>query len=237
MTTVQVARPSQLGDVFDTILARCFQVDELVDKAAFMHASTWGEVLVTQDEEGTITGAAVADHDSETALSMLDYLAMAPEHRGAGAGSALLEAAVAQWVQLVSPGALLAEMERPDVHPATEEFGDPTRRLAFYERHGFRGLAVPYYQPALTPQQRPVPDLILAVLVLDPTWVNADGTRFLEGARLEQVLRARIPEPADPKLQEAWQAMLAATRDPEGIELIPLAQFARIPRSGPLGQP
>ena len=74
------------------------------------------------------------------------------------------------------------------------------------------------------------------MLVFDPSWVNADGTRFLEGARLEQVLRARIPEPADPELQAAWQAMLAATRDPDGIELIPLAEYARIPRSGPLGQ-
>ena len=234
MTTVQVARPSQLGDVFDTILVRSFQPDELVDKAAFMHASTWGEVLITQDAEGAITGAAVADHDSETGLSMLDYLAMAPEHRGAGAGSALLTSAVEQWAQLVSPGALLAEMERPDVYGATEQFGDPTRRLAFYERHGFRGLAVPYYQPALTPEQHPVPDLVLAVLVFDPAWVSADGTRFLEGARLEQVLLARIPEPEEPVLHAAWQAMLEATRDPDGIELIPLGEYSRIPRSGPL---
>ena len=235
MTTVQVARPSQLGDVFDTILVRSFQPDELVDKGAFMHASTWGEVLVTEDGEGNLTGAAVADHDSETGLSVMEYLAVAPGHRGAGAGSALMNAAVEQWVALVSPGALLAEMERPDGHPATEQYGDPARRLAFYERHGFQALAVPYYQPALTPDQRPVPDLILGGGVFDPAWVSGDGTRFVEGARLEQVLRARIPEPEDPALQPAWEALMASTRDPDGVALVPLAEYVRVPRSGPVG--
>lgn len=235
MTTVQVARPSQLGDVYDTILVRSFQPDELVDQAAFMHASTWGEVLVTEDEEGNLTGAAVADHDPATRLSVLEYLAVAPEHRGSGAGSALLTAAVAQWAELVAPGALLAEIERPDSHDATEQFGDPGRRLAFYERHGFRALAVPYYQPALTEDHQPVPDLILGVLVFDPSWVSEDGTRFTEGARLEQVLRARIPAPEEPGEAGPWEALIASTTDPAGIELVPLADYARIPRSGPIG--
>ena len=234
MTTVQVARPSQLGDVYDTILVRSFQPDELVEKAAFMHHSTWGEVLLTEGADGDITGTAVADHSADTRISVLEYLAVSPEHRGAGAGSALLTAAVERWAQLVSPGAILAEIERPDVHRATEQFGDPARRLAFYERHGFQGLAVPYFQPALTPEQRPVPDLILGILVLDPSWVSADGSRFVEGSRLEDVLRRRSPY-APEGWEPAYEAMLTATRDPAGIELVPLSQYQRIPRSGPLG--
>ncbi|MDQ7991176.1 MAG: GNAT family N-acetyltransferase [Propionicimonas sp.] len=234
MTTVQVARPSQLGDVYDTILVRSFQADELVDKAAFMHHSTWGEVLLTEDAEGVITGAAVADHHADTRLSVLEYLAVSPDHRGAGSGSALLTAAVERWAELVSPGALLAEIERPDAHPATAQFGDPVRRLAFYQRHGFKALAVPYYQPALSETQQPVPDLILGVLVLDPAWASQDGTRFLEGRRLEEVLTHRIPAPeeGDPS---AYEALLSATRDPAGVELVELSDYARIPRSGPLG--
>lgn len=234
MTTVQVARPSQLGDVYDTILVSSFQPDELVDKAAFMHHSTWGEVLLTEDAEGAITGAAVADHHAGTQLSVLEYLAVSPDHRGTGSGSALLTEAIQRWAELVSPGALLAEIERPDAHDATDQFGDPTRRLAFYERHGFKGLAVPYYQPALSEEQHAVPDLILAVLVLDPTWASEDGTRFLEGSRLEEVLVHRSPAPA-PGEEAAYEALLAATRDPAGVEMIPLSQYARIPRSGPLG--
>ncbi len=231
MTTVQVARPSQLGDVYDTILELSFQPDELVDKAAFMHQTTWGEVLVTQDEEGVATGVAVADHDADTRISVLEYLAVRPGQRGAGAGSALLSAAVSRWTELVSPGVLLAEIERPDSHDATEQFGDPTRRLAFYERHGFQALALPYFQPALTPDRHPVPDLILGIRVFEPTWVNVDATRFVEGPRLEQVLSRRNPGSDEP----AWEALLAATRDPQGIELVPLAEYARVPRSGPIG--
>ncbi len=230
MTNVQVARASQLADVYDTILALSFQPDELVDKAAFMHQTTWGEVLVTEDEEGVATGVAVADHHPETGISVLEYLAVAPGHRGAGAGSALLNAAVGQWTELVGPGALLAEIERPDSHDATDQFGDPTRRLAFYERHGFQALALPYYQPALTEGQHAVPDLILGIRVFEPSWVNVDASRFVEGPRLEQVLTER-----NPGGEQAWEALLAAVRDPEGIELIPLSEYARIPRSGPIG--
>lgn len=233
MTTVQVARASQLADVYDTILVRSFQPDEVVDKAAFMHQTTWGEVLVTQDEEGVATGVAVADHHPGTGVSVLEYLAVAPDQRGGGAGSALLKAAVAQWSDLVGPGALLAEIERPDAHQATEAFGDPTRRLAFYERHGFQALALPYYQPALSEQKRAVPDLILGVLILEPTWVNVDASRFVEGPRLEQTLAERNPGSGEER--EAWERLLAATRDPQGIELVPLSEYARVPRSGPIG--
>ncbi|MCW5952529.1 MAG: GNAT family N-acetyltransferase [Propionibacteriaceae bacterium] len=233
MTTVQVARPSQLGDVYDTILVRSFQPDELVDKAAFMHQTTWGEVLVTQDDEGTATGVAVADHHPDTGVSVLEYLAVAPGQRGGGAGSALLEAAVSRWTELVGPGALLAEIERPDSHPSTEEFGDPNRRLAFYERHGFQALALPYYQPALSGDQQPVPDLILGILILEPTWANVDASRFVEAPRLEQTLVER--NPGSDEQRRAWEALMAATRDPQGIELVPLSEYARIPRSGPIG--
>lgn len=239
MTTVQVARPAQLGEVYDSILVESFQPDELVDRAAFMHYSTWGEVLVTEDAEGVVTGAAVADHDAATGISVLEYLAVAPEHRGAGAGSTLLTAAVQRWTELVAPGALLAEIERPDSHDATEQYGDPGRRLAFYQSHGFQALAVPYYQPALTPEQRPVPDLVLGILVLDPSWVSPDGTRFLEGARLEEVLRHRIPaedgDAHDDGTAEVRERLLAATRDPAGIGLVALSDYEGIPRSGPVG--
>ena len=233
MTTVQVARPSQLGDVYDSILLRSFQPDELVDKAAFTQQTTWGEVLVTEDEEGAATGVAVADHDPLTRISVLEYLAVAPGQRGGGAGSALLTAAIAQWTELVSPGALLAEIERPDAHQTTEAFGDPTRRLAFYERHGFQALALPYYQPALSESQRAVPDLILGILVFEPTWVNVDASRFVEGPRLEQTLAERNAGTGEQR--ETWERLLAATRDPQGIELLPLSEYARIPRSGPIG--
>lgn len=232
-TTVQVARPSQLGDVYDTILVRSFQPDELVDKAAFIHRTTWGEVLVTEDAEGVVTGAAVADHHPTTQVSVLEYLAVSADHRGAGAGSALLTAAVERWGELVNPGVLLAEIERPDAHAATGQFGDPIRRLAFYQRHGFRALALPYFQPALTADQRPVPDLILGVLVFDQSWISADGSRLTEAARIEQVLAERIPRPE--AHAEAWETLMAATREPGGIELLPLTDYTRIPRSGPVG--
>lgn len=234
MSTIQVARPNQLGDVYDLILAPLFPADTLVDRASFMHGSTWGEVLVSEAPDGALTGAAVADHLPNLRLSVLEYLALDPGHRAQGTGTELFRAAIAQWVQLVSPGAFLVEIARPDAHDPDPAHGDPDRRVAFYDRLGVRALALPYYQPALSPEQRPVPDMVLGILVLEASWLTEHGTRFTEGARLEALLQARNPSPTEAELV-AWEALLEATREPAGIEVLPLTEYGRVPRSGPIG--
>lgn len=230
VTSIEVARPNQLGDIYDSILAKSFPPAELVDRAAFLTHATWGEVLVSGGEE--ITAVAVGDHSAATRLMLVEYLAVAPEHRASGSGTELFRAARQRWMDLVSPGAFLAEIERPDAHQASEAYGDPIRRLAFYERLDVRALALPYYQPAVGPETAPVPDLLLGIVVEDDSWVH--GNRFLEGARIEALLRERNPDPTDAELP-AWEALLEATRNPEGIELVPLSEYERVPRSGPIG--
>lgn len=232
MADIQVARPNQLGEIYDRILARSFPADELVDRATFLTYATWGEVLVSHDADEEVAAVAVADYSSTTDLLLVEYLAVAPESREGGWGKKLFKAALKRWSELMSPGAFLAELERPDGHRASAEFGDPVRRLKFYERLGFKGLALPYYQPALSPEQHPVMDLLLSVLVTNPDWLSADGSRFTEGARLEAMLLERMPEPA-PGEEAAWEALLAATRAPEGIELVDLSDVKRVPRSVP----
>ena len=73
---------------------------------------------------------------------------------------------------------------------------------------------------------------ILGILILEPTWVNVDVSRFVEGPRLEQTLAERNPGSGEQR--GAWERLLAATRDPQGIELVPLSEYARIPSSGPI---
>ncbi|HOC13835.1 MAG TPA: GNAT family N-acetyltransferase [Propionicimonas sp.] len=226
---MEVAHPNQLGAVYEQLLKRSFPPQELADRDSFLNFVTWGEVLVERDGE-LITAAAVGDYSPNTDLLLLEYLAVLPEYRGKGSGSKLLEAAFAQWCELMHPGAFLAEIERPDGHQGTPEYGDPVRRLKFYHKLGLKALALPYYQPALSPELAPVPDLLLGVLIEDESWVQ--DHRFVEGERLAALLRERNPEPTDVE-GPAWQALLDACAGP--IELVDLGDYASVPRSGPIG--
>lgn len=226
---MEVAHPNHLGEVYDRILKRSFPPQELVDRESFLNFVTWGEVLVERDGD-VIKAAAVGDYSSDTELLLLEYLAVLPEHRGKGSGSKLFKAAFELWRGLMHPGAILAEIERPDGHSPSPDYGDPNRRLKFYHKLGMKALALPYYQPALSPELPAVPDLLLAVLVEDETWV--DGNQFIEGARLAALLNGRNPDPTAAELP-AWSALLAACEGP--IEMIDLVDYLRVPRSGPIG--
>jgi hypothetical protein len=48
------------------------------------------------------------------------------------------------------------------------------------------------------------------------------------------LLAERNPSPTPAELP-AHEALLAALRDPAGVELVNLADYQRIPRSGPVG--
>lgn len=230
MSQIDVARPQQLGEVYDAILAPSFPASQLVDRASFLTHSTWGEVLVTTGADGELKAAAVGDYSRETELLLVEYLAVAPGERASGAGGELFTAAGERWNKLVSPGAFLAELSRPGADPDTESHGDPERRLAFFSRLGMKALALPYYQPAVSPDQVPVADLLLGIVVQEPSWV--DGEAFLEGSRIEAFLHSRNPDPTPAELP-AWERLLEATRGP--IRLLDLARHAEVPLSGPIG--
>lgn len=223
---IAVARPNQLDDIYDRILARSFPPDQLVDRGSFLTDSTWGEVLVLSGADGELEAVAVGDHSPQTGLLVVEYLAVAPERRASGSGSELFAAARDYWRELMHPGAFLVEMERPDVHSGSVEHGDPARRLAFYARQGVRALDLPYYQPAVTSETAPVPGLLLGVVLEDPSW-ERDGY-FTEGARLRALLTERNPDPTPAELP-AWTELLAACDEP--IELVDLADYARVSRS------
>lgn len=221
---VKIAQPDQLNQVYDEILARSFPPGELLTREEFLTAEN---VLVEGEPPRAV---AVGDYSPATGLLLLEYLAVAPEARGKGSGSALFTAAMASWRELLGPGAFLAEIERPDAHAASAEHGDPVRRLAFYSRLGLRALALPYYQPAVAPGLPPVPDLLLGVLVEDASWL--DHGCFTEGGRIAALLRERNPNPTAAEA-DAWAALLAACEAP--IPVVELNDFALIPRSGPIG--
>ena len=127
------------------------------------------EVLGTVDEaeDGTVAHAVsgvVSAWFPEEQVLLVVYLAIAPGHRGAGVGGALLGAALDAWSASHRPLAILAEVEHPAHHTASETHGDPTARVRFYARHGGKALALPYFQPGDGPGGERVPALMLVAL-------------------------------------------------------------------------
>jgi len=97
-------------------------------------------------------GGALGDYFAESDVLLLSYLAIRPDMRSKGIGSALLRDALSKWREKVDPVVILAEIEDPRVHGASQgTYGDPVARLKFYARLGSRFLPVPYFQPSLEP--------------------------------------------------------------------------------------
>lgn len=139
-----------------------------------------GTIEETDGDARAVSGVVGAWFPRERILLVL-YLAIAPGHRGAGVGGALLSAALDAWTAAHDPLAIIAEVEHPDHHAASEAHGDPTARVRFYARHGGKALALPYFQPGDGPGSPRVPALMLVVL-------RADGRSALPGAPVRAFL-------------------------------------------------
>ena len=154
------------------VLAPSFPPAELVDAEDLWRSVEHGslEALGTVDESDgharLVSGVVGAWFPRERILLVL-YLAIAPGHRGAGVGGALLAAALDAWTEAHAPLAIVAEVEHPDHHPASEAHGDPVARVRFYARHGGKALALPYFQPGGGPGAPRVPALMLVALRAD----------------------------------------------------------------------
>ncbi|MGC5168842.1 GNAT family N-acetyltransferase [Luteimicrobium sp. DT211] len=169
------------------VLAPSFPPAELVDAEELWRDVELGslEALGTLEESGgeprLVSGVVGAWFPDERVLLVL-YLAIAPGHRGGGVGGALLSAALDTWSASHDPLAVVAEVEHPDHHAASEAHGDPTARVRFYARHGGKALALPYFQPGVGPGAPRVPALMLVVL-------RADDRSALPAAPLRAFLK------------------------------------------------
>lgn len=110
---------------------------------------------------GEAIGLAVASYLPGANLGYLRYLAVAPERRGAGAGSILLDAARAAgegWARTAGAAGcrgLLAEIEVVDGPPPAADRTLRRRRVAFYLRHGAIPTGVQVPRPPWAPPEMP----------------------------------------------------------------------------------
>lgn len=134
MLTLRPLSDAQMRLLYGHQMRRDFPESELKPLASILrmrHAGVY-DVLGAHDG-GTMVAYALVYHPIEGRVLLLDYLAVEPECRGRGIGTALLDALKAYYAGQAD--VLLIECERPKAAPDEKQ---ARKRIRFYEGSGAR---------------------------------------------------------------------------------------------------
>jgi len=217
--TVVPLTGARIDALWRDVLEPSFPPDELTSSDDLRAAVDSGELTAYGvEQDGRVVAGIVASWSRATQVLLVDYLALAPGHRGGGVGGRLLDRSLAGWREELHPLIVLAEVEHPGHHAAHPGHGDPEARLRFYARHGARALALPYFQPGIGGPGSPrVPAMLLMALGTDPA-AGSVPAAAVRGFLLEH-LRECEGTVAD---DAAVQRLLAATSG-DAVALVDVA--------------
>jgi GNAT superfamily N-acetyltransferase len=237
--TAQVSAFHELDVDYDDMLAQrfyrevllaSFGSDELDDFDRFRRGLLAGAEVPTLATVAVgggseILGGIVGEIYASAETLLLAYLAVRPDIRARGIGTALVRHAVPRW------------RKRPDVHLAVAEVHDPRRwlgsgdaaeeRLRFFEQVGARVLGVPFIQPALEPGRARVPGFLLLVFDAD-VGCEVSASRVARFVLNYYAVAEGAEPPFDPQLAE----LLALVEQRPKIPVYPIADFTRVPTLG-----
>ncbi|WP_205325982.1 GNAT family N-acetyltransferase [Glycomyces sp. YM15] len=200
---VEQTRPGgMLAQVYREVLVPAFPPEELESEESLAETleTGLGSLLVAVDDTGRPAAAAFGHWWEASRVQMLANLAVKPGTRGHGLGGRLLRDAVDAWRERYDPCLIVAEIESPDARMVHEDYGDPRRRLGFYESAGARVLDLPYFQPGIGGASRRVQGMLLLVIHADPTFTPERLDRLsgkLLRAFITEYLAAAEGEPAN----------------------------------------
>lgn len=229
-STRPVTRAEDLKQVYDVLLAPSFPPSELVPLEWLTEGVASGavDVLVAEDSSGAVA-IAVTEALPPAPVVLLTYFATRADRRGSGIGTALFRGMLRAVLDRDHPLLVVAEVERPDRHSGSPEFGDPTARLRFYGRHGARALDLPYFQPPIVDGD-PVHGMLLLALHLADGVVVAgdDGLEGIPGeGLLADAVDAILNDAGSGGRTPAADRLRAASRVPV-VPLHPVEDYARI---------
>lgn len=212
--TTVVTDPDQLRQVYASLLEPAFPPRELESVAWLVDGVAAGQVtvLVAEDASGPVA-IGVTEPLAESGVVLLDYFATRADRRGQGLGSALFSSVMTGVLERDRPAAVVAEVERPDRHPGSPEYGDPTARLRFYGRHGAQVLDLPYFQPALHEGDEALHGMLLLLLWAQPEHL-VDGGVPGPGLLAPAVAAMMAGQPSDEET--------TALREAAGRSVVPL---------------
>jgi GNAT superfamily N-acetyltransferase len=212
-----------LAQVYREVLVPAFPANELESEQSIAETLEIGagSLFVAVGEAGRPVGAAFGRWSEASRVQMLVYLAVDPGTRGHGLGGRLLREAVGTWSERYRPCAVVAEIETPEARIVHEAYGDPRRRLQFYEAAGARVLDLPYFQPGIGGPEHRVQEMLLLVLHADPPFTPKSPDR-LSGTSLRAFMEAYL-EASEGRQAEDWdaKALFKAMERPGGIPMGP----------------
>ncbi|MEV3938351.1 GNAT family N-acetyltransferase [Glycomyces sp. NPDC049804] len=210
-----------LGQVYREVLVPAFPANELESETGIAETleAGLGSLLVAVDDAGRPAGAAFGRWSTASRVHMLTYLAVHPATRGHGLGGRLLRDALESWRERYDPCLVVAEIESPNAPAVHEAYGDPRRRLAFYEAAGARVLDLPYFQPGIGGPHLRVKGMLLLVLHADPSFTQQRPDR-LAGKALRTFMEEYL-EASEGRKPADWdaQALLKAIDQAGGIPM------------------
>ncbi len=152
------AGPGLIEAVYRDILVPSFDGDELDDLDVILDRlaadggdECWGLAAL---DDGVPACCILSYPYPAARVLLIGYLAVRPGLRSRGVGGRLLAEARRRWSGPDGLPLMLAEIDDPRYHPVAGGI-DPARRIAFYDRHGTRLIAGPYFQPGSTETARP----------------------------------------------------------------------------------
>lgn len=237
---VPLIEKAQLDSLWRDVLAPSFPPDELTSPDDLRSGFASGELTAYGvEQDGQVVAGIVASWSRATQVLLVDYLALAPGHRGGGVGGRLLDRSLAGWREELHPVLVLAEVEHPGHHAAHPSHGDPAARVRFYARHGARALTVPYFQPGIGGPGSPrVPAMLLEALGTEPG-ADAVPAAAVRGFLLEHLRECEgtvSDDPAVRRLLEAAAGESVALVDPadaDALATVPVAALAGAERYAP----
>jgi GNAT superfamily N-acetyltransferase len=165
-----------LEAMYEHVLEPSFAADELdpLDSiAAGLCAAGDPLTLAAVAVEGDAAlGGLIGELYRRSGVLLIAYLAVSPDHRGRGIGSRLLAEAAAGWYHELDVALALGEVHDPRHYAAIEGPG-ALARLRLYGRLGARLLDMPFVQPALSPERRRVPQMLLLAFHVAPSSLAA----------------------------------------------------------------
>jgi len=147
-------------------------------------------------------GGSVSDYFADSNAGVVEFILTAPEHRGSGLGTALLRDTEGRLVADAQRrgrdlGFIAAEINDPFRRSATPDNVDPFERAGWWDRRGYGKLDFPYVQPALSPEQVPVRNLMLGVKLFAPSQRRAISAPAVDVFLRDYLIHAmRIADPA-----------------------------------------
>lgn len=182
-----------------------------------------------------IAGGSISDYLTASRTGAIEFLVVDPGLRGAGLGSALLRRteellaadARARGAELRMIG---AEIDDPLSAAAHRDGFDAFERAAFWSRRGYARADLAYVQPALSPEQRPVRHLMLAVKPACAAEQRALPAALVDAFLRDYLTYAMAIDP--PERSPEYMAMAARLRGAAEVRLVALPQRADVLRRG-----